>query len=421
MRRLGCTPSWPSPPTHSAGRRRLAGRLAPAFAVLLVAALGCREDAESPTGPEATPLATTATAALAFYQVSAGWEHTCGVTTDNRGYCWGSNSQGDLGNGEPGLGASIPRPTPLAVAGGLQFRQISAGSFATCAVTTDFRAYCWGTNGRGELGDGTTTPRATPVPVTGGLRFRQVETNFQHTCGVTYPDNLAYCWGDNADGQLGDSTRINRLTPVAVARGLHFRQVSAGWYHTCGVTTDNRAFCWGLNRYGQIGDSSTAFRRLRPSRVARTRQFHQIDAGTYHTCAVTTDDQAFCWGNGTHGEIGNGKAYLSFWPRAVAGGHSITRVTAGGDHTCGETTGNRAYCWGANYNGALGDATTTQRLKPVAVVGDLAFSQVSAGSAFTCGKTPGAVAYCWGRGFLGQLGNGTTSSSSTPLAVAGAM
>jgi hypothetical protein len=90
MRRLGCTPSWPSQPTHSAGRRRLAGRLATTFAVLLVAALGCREDANSPTGPEATLLATTATAALAFYQVSAGWEHTCGVTTDSRGYCWGS-------------------------------------------------------------------------------------------------------------------------------------------------------------------------------------------------------------------------------------------------------------------------------------------------------------------------------------------
>jgi alpha-tubulin suppressor-like RCC1 family protein len=389
---------------------------------LLAASLGCREDAQSPTSPGAEPAFGAATTLLSFHQVSAGWQHSCGITTtDNRAYCWGNNSEGELGDGEAVGGPSTARPTPQLVLGGLQFRQVSAGSFATCGVSTDFRAYCWGTNGRGELGDGTLTSRATPVPVVGGLHFRQIETNFQHTCGVSYPENRAYCWGDNSDGQLGDGTRVNRLAPVAVARALPFRQVSAGYYHTCGVTTDNRAFCWGLNQYGQVGDSSSVFRRLQPSRVARTRQFLQIDAGTYHTCAVTTDDRAFCWGNGRAGQVGNGKAYLSFWPKAVAGGLSIARVSAGYDHSCGETTSNRLYCWGANYNGQLGDGTTVQRLTPVAVAGGLAFSQASAGVAHTCGRTPGAVAYCWGRNFLGELGNGTTTPSSTPVAVAGAM
>jgi alpha-tubulin suppressor-like RCC1 family protein len=398
--------------------------------VILLTLLGCRDDAESPTAPEPGPaLATTATTALAFYQVSAGQDHSCGVTTDNRAFCWGFYGLGT----QPvalGDGSTKGSLTPVAVAGGLHFRQISAGFAATCGVTTDFRAYCWGANDVGELGDGTTTRRLTPVPVAGGHQFRQVETNGEQTCGVSYPDNKAYCWGWNSDGQLGNGTNTGPETgqfgpysskPVAVVGTLVFRQVSAGYYHMCGVTTDNRAFCWGLNKYGQIGDSSTAYRRLKPSRVAGTRQFRQIDAGAYHSCAVTTGDRAFCWGDGRQGQVGNGKAYLSFWPKAVAGGLSFSRVSGGLYHTCGETTGNRAYCWGDNRFGQLGDGTEINRLTPVAVVGGLFFSQVSAGDFQTCGRSDAAVAYCWGTNFLGELGDGTRTKRLTPVPVAGTM
>jgi alpha-tubulin suppressor-like RCC1 family protein len=398
-----------------------------------VALLGCRDDAESPTGPAPAPaLATTLTAALAFNQVSAGEEYTCGVTTGNRAYCWGASAEGQLGNGdrtgpETCLNAGPCSTRPLAVVGGLSFRQISAGFFTTCGVTTDNRAYCWGHNELGEVGDGTTAFRLTPVPVAGGHKFRQVETTFEHTCGVSYPDNLAYCWGRNTDGQLGVGTRTGpqtglfgaySATPVAVARALPFRQVSTGYYHTCGVTTDDRAFCWGLNKLGQVGDSSTVYRRLTPSRVGRSRQWHLVDAGAEHTCAVTTGNRAFCWGDGRAGQVGNGKSYLSFWPKAVSGGLSFTRVTAALEYTCGETTLNRAYCWGSSFLGQPGGATTS--LTPVAVAGGLLFSQVSAGDAHTCGRTPEGVAHCWGRNFHGELGNGTFSiAEPTPVTVVG--
>lgn len=408
-------------------------RLALACALLMGAALGCYESADSPTSPHdpaAPALATAAAAALSFQQVSAGEYYTCGVTTDHRAYCWGDNRLGQLGNGTstgPETCSTRPIPcstTPVAVAGGLSFRQISAGFFTTCGVTMGNLAYCWGTNELGEVGDGTTTERLTPTLVAGGHHFRQVETTFEHTCGVSFPDNLAYCWGRNTDGQLGTGTNTGPQTgpfgpysdtPVAVARALPFRQVSTGYYHTCGVTTDNRSFCWGLNHFGQVGDSSKVFRRLMPSRVGRTLQWKQIDAGTYHTCAVTTDNRAFCWGNGRHGELGGGQAFLSFWPRAVAGRLSFTRVTASYSQTCGESL-NRAYCWGGIF---FSDGTSGTSLTPVAVPGGLNFNQVSTGFGHTCGRTPGAVAYCWGAGFFGQLGNGATASSPTPVAVAG--
>jgi alpha-tubulin suppressor-like RCC1 family protein len=402
-----------------------------AVAALLVPALGCRDQSESPTEPVSpTPQPTLAVAALTFRQISGGGLHTCGVTTTNQAYCWGYNQYGQLGTGTStgpehcsGAGGPFPCSTkPVAVAGGLRFLQVSTGSYHTCGVTTDHQVYCWGGND-GRLGNGTTDDRPSPGPVAGARQFREVAAGYFHTCAVT-TDNRAFCWGSNVFGQLGDGTTIQRLTPVPVAGGLSFRQVSAGtgpYDFSCGATTDNRGFCWGNNTLGQVGDSSTARRRLKPSAVAGARQFRQLDTGFSHACGVTTGNRAFCWGNGRNGEIGNGKTYLSFWPRAVAGGLFFERVTAGDAFTCAETTGNRAYCWGWNGDGRLGDGTETQRLTPVAVTGGLFFDQLSAGDSHTCGIASG-VAYCWGYGFFGQLGNGTSSfgaEAHTPVAVSG--
>jgi alpha-tubulin suppressor-like RCC1 family protein len=340
-------------------------------------------------------------------------QYTCGVTSDYRAYCWGRNYRGQLGNGT----TSTAELTPVAVATTLRFQQVSAGWSHTCGVTPSRRAYCWGA---GALGDGTTNDHYTPVAVAGGLQFRQVDAGDNFTCGVSYPDNRAYCWGNNWAGQLGDGTNTTRLKPRAVVGGLYFKHVRTGGQHTCGITTTNRAYCWGYNAAGELGDS-TNVTRLRPARVAAgARRFRQIDTGNAHTCAVTTAARAFCWGSGG-GALGNGKTYLSYWPRAVAGGLYFERVTAG-QHTCGETTGGQVYCWGYNEGGQLGDGTTTNRLTPVPVTGGLSFAQVSAGSDHTCGKTADNVAYCWGDNLLGAVGDGTWQNHrETPVLVAGPM
>jgi alpha-tubulin suppressor-like RCC1 family protein len=398
----------------------------PSTAILVVALLGgmvgCREDAGSPSEP--TPpgprAAVTALAAVAYRQVSAGGFHTCGVTADGRTFCWGNNSAGQLGGGTSGGSRLIPTP----IAGSLVFRQISAGTVHTCGVATNDRAYCWGANESGQLGDGTTTDRVMPRVVAGTRLFRQVEAGARHTCGVT-TDNLAFCWGDNEYGQLGDGTTTRRLVPRAVAGGHQFKQVAAGsdfWSHTCGVTTDDRAFCWGSNSYGQLGDSTEVELRLKPRRVAGRLRVRQVDAGGVHSCAVTTDGRAFCWGNGRGGAIGNGKQYLSFWPRAVAGGLSFIRVSLGRGHSCGVTTSDRGYCWGSNAYGELGDGTAPySKLRPVAVAGGLSFSRLAAGDAHTCGKDPAGKAYCWGANPDGRVGDGTSSQIAnrlTPVPVA---
>jgi alpha-tubulin suppressor-like RCC1 family protein len=393
----------------------------PGTPLLLLAVLGCRNDATAPGAPASTRFpASPAATALAFSQLSAGKSgYTCGVTPDSRVYCWGWNAFGQLGRGTTSEFSLSPAPVLTT----LDFRQVSAGGSHTCGITSDNRAYCWGSNRLGALGDGTTTDQATPVAVAGGHLFRQVDAGADFTCGVSYPDGRAYCWGDNTFGQLGSgsSSTSPSLTPIALVGGLYFQQVRTGQVHACGVTTTNRAYCWGNNGNGRLGDSTTV-NRPRPTRVAAgTRRFRQVVAGHDYTCAVTTTYRAFCWGYGSAGQLGIGKAISSFWPRAVAGGLSFRRVTTGNYHTCGETTGSRAYCWGYNGAGYLGDGTTTSRLSPVPVVGGLSFAQVSAGWTHTCGKTPAGVAYCWGDNTVGQLGDGTQNARSSPTPVVSPM
>jgi alpha-tubulin suppressor-like RCC1 family protein len=391
---------------------------------LMVLLLGCREDAESPTSPETAPALATTTAALAFAGMTAGWDFSCGVTTDNHAYCWGRNDRGQLGDG-----STTDRLRPVPVAGGLRFRQLSAGSLGTCGVTTDFRAYCWGLNQEGELGDGTTTQHLIPVAVAGGHKFSQVEINFGHTCGLSYPDNKAYCWGDNDEGELGVGTNTGpefglfgafSSKPVAVLGGLTFRRVTAGYYHSCGVTTSNKIYCWGLNKDGQLGDGTEVYRRKTPQLVTGGLAFSFVDAGSNYTCGVTTGTRAYCWGYGKEGQRGDGGVTERVRaPRAVFGNHPFTRVSAAYRHTCAVTSSNQAWCWGINANGQLGDGTTSNHLTPHLVAGGLAFNQVSAGLLHTCGRTTSAVGYCWGWGFRGQLGNGSTSVSTTPAPVSG--
>jgi alpha-tubulin suppressor-like RCC1 family protein len=362
--------------------------------------------ASETTEPNASPrsgpsLATTATA-LAFTQVSAGTWQGCGLTSGGQLYCWGPNSYGEVGDG-----TIAAHDSPTLVAGGLLFRQVSAGLDYTCSVTTDNRAYCWGDNAYGQLGDGTTVQRLTPVPVAGSHAFREISAGWDRTCALTTsPTNKIYCWGH---GILGDGNAFtnHQRTPKLISGGRTYRQVAVGTDHTCGVSTSYKVLCWGKNKYGQLGNGAgSSYIALNPVLVAGTLQYLQVSAGSWHTCAVTTTNRAYCWGR--QGTIGDGMNYRRSTPRAVAGGLSFDRISAGEQYTCAVTTGNRAYCWGANWSGQLGDSTDTARLTPSAVSGGLRFRQVDAGTAeHTCGVDTGSVAWCWGGNGLGQLGIGT--------------
>ena len=108
------------------------------------------------------------------------------------------------------------------------------------------------------------------------LRWKEVTTGSDHTCALA-SDNKAYCWGRNNSSQLGDNSTTDRLTPVPVAQGAlptgaTIRQLVGGNSHTCALASDNKAYCWGQNSYGQLGDNSTT-QRLTPVATASLPSF----------------------------------------------------------------------------------------------------------------------------------------------------
>ena len=256
---------------------------------------------------------------LTFATVAAGVFHTCGLTTAGTAHCWGANDRGQLGDG-----TNTNRSTPGAVTGGHSFVTITAGGFTsgqTCGLTGSGAAYCWGENSDGQLGIGTADVAAHPVPapVSGGIAFASISAGLgSHTCALT-PAGSAYCWGENAFGALGDGSAFQRQAPVAVTGGIVFAQIVAGGFigHTCGRTASGQGYCWGENEVGAIGDGSLVD-RLAPSAIAGQHSFSSLDAGFRHTCGLVGTG-LYCWGSNRAGQLGVNSVVTQMAPTRVAG------------------------------------------------------------------------------------------------------
>ena len=197
-----------------------------------------------------------------------------------------------------------------------------------------------------------------------------------------------------------------------------FSAVSAGWDHSCGKGLYTAvAFCWGDNASGELGIGTTTGPEqctvggtpvpcsTKPVAVGGGLTFYAVSAGNFFTCGVSS--MAYCWGDNTYGQLGNGSTTNSSTPVAVAGGLGLSQISVGDFTVCGLVSGGAAYCWGDNTYGQLGNGSTTNSTTPVAVAGGLTFSQVSAGAS-SCGITTAGTTFCWGSNASGQLGIGTT-------------
>ncbi len=348
---------------------------------------------------------------LIFTSLSLGTFHSCGLTGAGIAYCWGKNSEGQLGDG-----SVINRAVPKPVASGLTFVSVSArGAYHSCGVTTDGVGYCWGSDEKGQLGDGSTLFSPVPLPVAGGLTFASITVERSHTCGITI-GGQAYCWGYNGFAGLGDGSKSNSPVPVPVAGGLEWTSVSPGSGHTCGLTTGGTAYCWGANESGQLG-IGTNEESLVPVPAAGGLSFTALASRDVHTCGVAFDGSVYCWGSNIFGELGDGTTAGSNLPVQVTGLSRFSTLGAGSYHTCAITLSGSVSCWGANREGQLGIGNTAESHIPIQVWGGHSFAVIGVGCFHTCGVTNAGTTYCWGRNDEGQLGNGSPDDSMIPVAV----
>lgn len=368
--------------------------------------------------------------------VSAGRDHTCGLTHVGLAYCWGSNSSSQLLAPTDGPAmcqfstAVAPRacsPSPYPVLSSIRFLAISAGAQHTCAIAQDRSVYCWGDNAKGQLG--ASSPAQGVVHVASSIGFASISAGSLHTCGVR-TDGALLCWGGNERGQLGTGDHIAWSSPVRVQGGLSYASVSAGDGRTCARTTTSAVYCWGaIWMYRQNGLEFTRDQTT-PERVFGAPQLIALSVGSFTTCGPDPSGVLFCWEANPYGQMGTGTTNGSTAPVPVASTERFASVSAGILQTCAIAVSGAGYCWGNDSFGQLGVPQTdlTERCAdqnlscattPKPVFGRQQFVSISTSFGnHTCGVSTKGNLYCWGLGWLGQLGDGRASyTESVPVLV----
>lgn len=186
-----------------------------------------------------------------WQKIDVGYNHACGIRTDQTAYCWGLNRYGQFGNGVA-TGTTTPDPTPRAVSGGLTFQDIAVADNTTCALTTTNEIYCWGRDNRGQLGNDTSlTDQSTPVQVSGGGTWTSIDSGGDHICALR-PDGSAYCWGSGTNGATGSNS--NTPEPRLVQGGITWSVIKTGGWHTCGLESGSgEMYCFGYNDGNETG------------------------------------------------------------------------------------------------------------------------------------------------------------------------
>jgi alpha-tubulin suppressor-like RCC1 family protein len=268
--------------------------------------------------PVAVPNLTDAVA------IAAGEAHTCALNSKGTMSCWGLNTDGQLGNGT--TTASIG---PVAVAGLSNVVAISAGADAnTCVLLADGTVRCWGSNSNGRIGNGDTsgTTFLTPQTVTGVVNAVALTSGHGHTCALL-ADGSVSCWGNNVYGQVGDSVSLGggRPTAAVVPSVSNAVAVAAGGSYTCALATSGTVSCWGSNSRGQLGNGSKTD-SVNAVAVSNLTNAVALTAGGIfggklgHTCALKTDGTINCWGGNDSGQIGDGTVAEASAPTSVVGG-----------------------------------------------------------------------------------------------------
>jgi alpha-tubulin suppressor-like RCC1 family protein len=359
--------------------------------------------------PSTTPL-TVSGGANRWTALSLGRTHGCGLGKYNDLYCSGDGSSGELGNGSAD---TFPSSAPIQVEL-TNVTDVGAGGNSTCALLSNKHIWCWGQNAQSQLGDGTVTRRFVPTPVTSATEWADVSVGATHACATSSGTNhIAYCWGYRG---LGNAPSVVP-TPAPVTGNAAVMQLTAGGDHTCAITSDG-AQCWGSNPYGDLGiGTSGPTEVIAPTPTKPLSSFAAITAGGAFTCAISLAAQSvlYCAGSDDHHQLGLGATTGSaMFESNPAGGTGWTSVAAGYQHACA-IKANIASCWGLNNFGQATAPPGGTIASPTPVQGT--WDEVAPGKYHTCGiRMLDKQIGCWGRNDFGQLGDRTRSDAAVALA-----
>lgn len=387
------------------------GRIGACIALLLICAV------------PAIATRTRATSVDPTGRIAAGAAFTCAIKNDNTVWCWGRNDQGQLGSSAHiGITESLIPVQAAALGGGRVPSKIVAGAEHACVLATDGTVWCWGRNGSGQLGVSIGN-RYDPVQVSLSGTATLLAAGGANTCAVL-TNNSVQCWGQNTFGQLGNSSSDANIhdSPVTVSgipASFTVASLEIGTGHVCAVSTNNDAWCWGRYLYGQLGNSSAANATTPTHTSTLGGLATSVTAGADHTCVVVGTG-LMCFGRNNYGQSGQSVATTQFSaPTAVSVTGTVSRVSAGDGHTCLMLSTGGVQCFGRNNYSQLGRSTVGATDPAPGTVNGLPAGAVDvvAGASHTCAMTPTGEVMCWGLNDWGQLGDNSQNDSNSAVAV----
>ncbi|MEM9453913.1 MAG: DUF4215 domain-containing protein [Myxococcota bacterium] len=294
---------------------------------------------------------------------TSGEEHNCAVRGGGTAWCWGDNSQTQVGPN--GMG-TIDEPLPIEVPGMPPLVDIDAGDDHNCGLDMAGDVWCWGDNDRRQLGRGgvdvTDDPTPLQVALPGGLAAIDLGMGDDHSC-VVLSDNTVACWGKDDNGQLGNGGLNEDSGDATVVPGLaSIVDVESGDDHSCARNDLGELFCWGDNVDGQLGDDNNPFDSDAPVPVALPAAIEDLSLGDDFSCALLVNDEIYCWGEGADYQLASGDLIDVTTPALVMDLPAVDLVSidAGGRGVCAVSAAGARYCWGYSETGNLGIAPINQ-------------------------------------------------------------
>ncbi len=351
--------------------------------------------------------------------IAAGDNFSLALRADGTVFAWGTNGFGQIGNGT--FGGNFDVPTQVNTISNII--AIAAGDSHCLALQSNGTLWSWGSNTNGQLGEGTRVFAInSPVEVVDIKDIKlmgqgSIAAGARHSMALLN-DGTVMTWGDNSFGQLGDGSLVDSNLPVDVIGLKCAIFVGAGSVHSLAIRNDGTVWSWGDNFLGQLGNGEFGGFSTTPVKVKGIEGVTDIACGEFHNLALKSDKKIRAWGNNTDGQLGDGTFRGGRdIPVLVKDIDSVKAIAAGESFSIALKEGGKVFAWGDNTFGQLGDGTLISRTFPEEVIGLPKIVKIAAGGGFSLAIDCDGKVWSWGLNDFGQLGDGTTVDKTVPVMV----
>ncbi|MFC7774812.1 RCC1 domain-containing protein [Flavobacterium sp. GCM10027622] len=352
-------------------------------------------------------------------EISTGGIHTIGIRDGGTLWSWGRNNSGQLGTGQ---NSSTINLLPKQIGTESNWLKISAGNAHNLAIKANGTLWAWGRNSDGQVGIGSNASTFnTPQQIGTDTDWAFISAGDEFSLAIKTNGTL-WAWGDNAFGQLGDTSTDDRNSPVQIGTATNWASVSAGTQHALGLKVNGELWAWGTNNTARFSTTLPAFSYV-PIQMGTDTDWSKVVASRDHGAALKTNGTFWTWGSNATGQLGDGTTVDKTTPINIASLNGAIKIAKGHQHTLVIKNDGTIWSWGGNASGQLGIGTPlspapSPTLNPTQEnTFNNTWIYIDSKITHTAAIRSDGTLYTWGANLWGQLGDNSQTAKSAPVNV----